>query len=436
MEREGLAEEAILAFRHYYEQFVAGETGLIAEADIAPLESLPEFGDLGPGDAAPLDEAVVIKLNGGLGTSMGMTGPKSLLPVKDGLSFLDVIARQVLALRERHGARLPLVLMNSFATRKPSLAALGDDVEVDVPVDFVQNKIPKVLADGLEPAEWPANPELEWCPPGHGDLYTALQTSGMLERLLDEGYRYAFVSNVDNLGAVLEPRILAWFAASGAPFASEAIDRTEADKKGGHLARMGDGLVLRESAQVADADQDAFQDTARHRFFNANNLWVDLRALADVLRESGPVLGLPLIVNRKTVDPGDSSSPAVVQLETAMGAAIGVFEGATALRVPRERFLPVKTTSDLLVLRSDAYVLTGDHRVELAAGREAAPLVSLSDDFKLLRDFDARFPQGPPSLLEADRLIVDGDVTFGAGVTVRGTARVDGPATVQDGEVL
>ena len=108
----------------------------------------------------------------------------------------------------------------------------------------------------------------------------------MLERLLDEGYRYAFVSNVDNLGAVLDPRILAWFAGTRARRSRrEAIDRTEADKKGGHLARHGDGLVLRESAQVADEDQDAFQDTSRHRFFNANNLWIDLQALAALLEE-------------------------------------------------------------------------------------------------------------------------------------------------------
>ena len=435
MEREGLAPEAVAYFRHYYEQLLAGETGLIAESAIEPLDGLPDYAELPDGDA-PLDQAVVIKLNGGLGTSMGMTGPKSLLPVKEGLTFLDVIVRQVSSLRERHGARVPLVLMNSFATRDASLDALPADVEVDVPVDFVQNKIPKVLADGYGPAEWPANPDLEWCPPGHGDLYTALQSSGMLERLLDEGYQYAFVSNVDNLGAVLDPRILAWFAASGAPFASEAIDRTEADKKGGHLARRDGGLVLRESAQVADDDQDAFQDTSRHRFFNANNLWIDLRALDAVLKASGPVLGLPLIVNRKTVDPADRTSPPVIQLETAMGAAIGVFDGAAALHVPRERFLPVKTTSDLLVLRSDAYVLEDDGRMRLADGRESAPLVFLGDEFKLLRDFDARFPDGPPSLAAAERLTVDGDVMFGKDVVVRGTVRVDGPATVRDGELL
>ena len=442
MRREGLADAAVETFRHYYEQLEAGETGLMAEAEIEPVDSLPDADELTEA-AEPdlLDRTVVIKLNGGLGTSMGMTGPKSLLEVKDGLTFLDVIARQVLRLRERTGARLPLVLMNSFATREPSLEALSrhEGIEVDVPTDFLQNKEPKVRADDLMPVEWPADPALEWCPPGHGDLYTALQSSGTLERLLDQGYRYAFVSNVDNLGAVLDERILAWFAASGAPFAMEAADRTEADRKGGHVARRrdGGGLVLREIAQTPDEDVDAFQDVARHRYFNTNNLWLDLQALADVLARRGSVLGLPMIVNRKTVDPADKATPAVLQLETAMGSAIGVFDGALALRVPRRRLAPVKTTSDLLVLRSDAYELTGDFHLDLAAARSGrAPIVVLDDGFKLVRDFDARFPHGPPSLVEAERLEVRGDVTFGREVVVRGSVLVEGPRRVADGAVL
>jgi UTP--glucose-1-phosphate uridylyltransferase len=442
MRREGLAAAAVETFGHYYEQLEAGESGLMPEAEIEPVDSLPDADDLADDDAAELlDRTVVIKLNGGLGTSMGMTGPKSLLEVKDGLSFLDVIAQQVLRLRERSGARLPLVLMHSFATREASLAALArhEGIEADVPTDFVQNKEPKLRTDDLMPVRWPDDPGLEWCPPGHGDLYTALQTSGTLERLLDQGYRYAFVSNVDNLGAVLEPRILAWFAAQGAPFLMEAADRTEADRKGGHLARRpGDGgLILREIAQTPDEDADAFQDVSRHRYFNTNNLWLDLHALAAGLRERGSVLGLPMIVNRKTVDPADRSSPAVYQLETAMGSAIGVFAGSLALRVPRRRLAPVKTTSDLLVLRSDAYELTDEFHVALVPGRDAAPIAVLDDDhFKLVGDFEARFPAGPPSLAAADRLEVRGDVTFGRDVAVRGTAVVEGPRRGDDGSVL
>jgi UTP--glucose-1-phosphate uridylyltransferase len=447
MRDEGVGHAAVETFRHYYERLEQGETGMLPEDVIEPVDELPALAELpepGGDDArAALDAAIVLKLNGGLGTSMGMTRAKSLIEAKDGQSFLDITIRQVVGLRERFGVRLPLVLMDSFATRDDTLAALEDHPELrsELPADFIQNKVPKLLADDdLRPASWPQDPSKEWAPPGHGDLYTALVTSGMLDALDEHGFRYAFVSNSDNLGAVLEPAILGWMAREEAPFVMEVTDRTEADRKGGHLARLrdGGGLVLRETAQTPDEDLDALQDIGRHRFVNTNNLWIDLRALRALLDERDGVLGLTMIVNRKTVDPSDKSSPAVIQLETAMGAAVGVFDGARALRVPRSRFAPVKTTNDLLVLRSDAYVLQDDGRVEPAPGRgEEPPVVDLDDDvFKLLRDFEARFPSGPPSLRACDRLTVHGDVTFGAGVTVRGEVEVSGPARIEDGAVL
>ena len=174
----------------------------------------------------------------------------------------------------------------------------------------------------------------------------------------------------------------------------EVAGRTEADRKGGHIARLrDDGLVLRETAQTPEEDLASLQDVGRHRYVNTNNLWVGLEALRDTLQARDGVLGLPIIVNRKTVDPSDSDSTPVVQLETAMGAAIGVFEGARALHVPRRRFAPVKTTNDLLALRSDAYVLHEDHRVELAPEREEPPVIDLDPEYyKLVGDFEPRFP--------------------------------------------
>ncbi len=442
MRAEGVADVAIRAFEHYYRQLEAGETGLMPEDSIEPVRELPELDDL-PHDPdaerAALQKAIVLRLNGGLGTSMGLSAAKSLLEAKDGLSFLDIIARQVLALREASDARLPLLLMNSFSTRDDSLEALERYPELDVglPLDFVQSKEPKLLVDELAPVEWPDDPGLEWCPPGHGDLYPSLVTSGMLEDLLERGFEYAFMANSDNLGAVLDPRILAWMRSERIPFLMEVTERTEADRKGGHLARRKDDdrLVLRETAQTPDEDIEALQDLSKHRFANTNNLWIDLRALDAAMRERDGVLGLPLIRNQKTVDPTDKSSPAVYQIETAMGAAIEVFEGARALEVPRTRFAPVKTTDDLLALRSDAYRLTDDARVELVP--DQVPIVTLdSDHFKLLRDFDARFPKGPPSLAEAKRFEVEGDVCFGEGVVVRGSVTVSGTDAIEDGAVL
>src|SRR3954447_5795975 len=283
MRAAGVADLAIRNFEHYYRLLEEGDAGVLPESEIEPVDEVPDAEELEDGgDAAreALDRTLVLKLNGGLGTSMGMTRAKSLLEAKDGLSFLDVIARQVLHLRERSGARLPLVLMNSFYTRDDSLHALEryPELEADIPLDFVQDKVPKLLADSLRPAEWSADRDLEWAPPGHGDLYTALVAGGMLETLLDHRHQYGFVSTSDNLGATLEPRILSWFAREEIPFLMEAADRTEADRKGGHLARRAGhgGLLLRGIAQTRDSDEDAFQDVGRHRYFNTNTLWVNL----------------------------------------------------------------------------------------------------------------------------------------------------------------
>jgi len=450
MRAAGLADVAIDAFVQSVGRLRAGESGVLAEADIAPVDALTDADALAePADGAAeaLGATVVLKLNGGLGTSMGMTRAKSLLPVKDTFSFLDVIVRQVLHLRETAPGRprLPLVLMNSFATQADSLAALDryPDLPAGVPLDFLQNRVPKLQAESLQPVSWPADPALEWAPPGHGDLYTALVGSGMLDALLGAGYRYAFVSNADNLGAVLDPRILDLVAREEIPFLMEVADRTPADRKGGHLALRPDGgFVLREIAQTPAQDVGTFQDLTRHRFFNTNTLWLDLEALQRELAARDGVLALPMIVNRKTVDPADPASPAVVQLETAMGTAIDVIDGARAIRVDRRRFAPVKTTDDLLALRSDAYVLTPEAHVVVAPGRSRnAPHVALDPaHFKLLRDFDARFPGGPPSLVDCEALQVVGDVAFGRDVVVRGDVIVGNEGTeqrqIEDGAVL
>ena len=427
MAAAAIHQQAIDVFTHYYRQLEEGVSGFIPEDSIKPLLDPSMLSDTAVSEedaAAALEKTVIIKLNGGLGTSMGMEKAKSLLQVRKGKSFLDIIVDQVRAARAAYRIQLPLLFMNSFRTHEDTLLALAsyDDLAVaGLDLGFLQNQEPKLRADDLTPVTWPADPSLEWCPPGHGDLYTALTTSGMLDRLLSLGYRYASVSNSDNLGAAPDAIIAGWFATTGAPYAAEICSRTAADRKGGHLAiRKADGrLILRDTAQTPKEEMGYFTDEFRHPFFHTNNLWFDLEALARTLRERKSVLGLPLIKNEKTVDPADSSSPKVIQIETAMGAAIEVFEGATAIGVGRERFLPVKTTSDLLVLRSDAYELEADGRLTKVA--DQAPVVDLdSDYYKIIGDFDHRFPAGAPSLREAQYLEVNGDWTFEAGVRVVG----------------
>jgi UTP--glucose-1-phosphate uridylyltransferase len=279
---------------------------------------------------------------------------------------------------------------------------------------------------------WPVNPEYEWCPPGHGDIYIALVTSGMLRKLLDDGYRYVFVSNADNLGAVMDTSILGYFVSKNLPFLMEVTDRTEMDRKGGHLALARDGqLILRESAQCPGDDRATFENISRHKFFNTNNLWLNLKALEGMMKESGNTPDLPMIRNSKTVDPRDDTSTPVYQLETAMGSAIGIFKGSAAVHVSRSRFAPVKNTSDLLAVRSDAYQLTSDFRVVLHPDCKQAPLVKLDNHyFKLIDDMESRFPAGPPSLRNCVSLQVSGDITFGRDVVIEGVVQLSSPPGV------
>ena len=431
----GVPQRAIDVFTSFYSQLEGGATGMIAEADVEPLTDLERAAELELDDAGSdaVATTAVIKLNGGLGTSMGMDRAKSLLPVRADLTFLDIIVGQVEHVRRTHDVALPLLFMNSFRTQDDTLAALArhaDLVVGDLPLDFLQNREPKLRADDLAPVEWPDDPSLEWCPPGHGDLYTALETSGVLAALLDAGFRYVTVSNSDNLGAAPDPAMMEWFAASGAPYAAEVCRRTPADVKGGHLVvRRDDGrLVLRETAQTPEDDAEAAADISRHPYFHTNNLWFDLEQLAQTLADRDGVLGLPLIRNEKTVDPTDPSSPQVVQIESAMGAAVEVFDGATAIEVDRSRFVGVKTTNDLMLLRSDVYEVGEDFR--LRAQVEPA-LIDLDRRFyTTIADFDARVPE-PPSLVGATSLTVRGDWTFGRGVVVSGEVRLDDEGTAR-----
>ena len=443
----GVDEVAIETFAHYFRLLEHGETGMIPESTIEPvdMESLATVAVSDEDAAAAIRTTAVIKLNGGLGTSMGMDRAKSLLCVRRGLSFLDIIARQVLHLRKEYDATLPLIFMNSFRTSADTMAALARYTDLPVeglPLEFLQNKEPKLLVKDLSPASWPKDPDLEWCPPGHGDVYTALRGTGLLERLIEAGYERVFVSNSDNLGAVPEARVAGWFATSGAPFAIEAVRRTPSDRKGGHFARRKiDGrIVLRETAQTPDADKGALADLDRHTYCSTNNLWFDLAAMKQALDVRQGILGLPLIRNVKTLDPGDPSTPEVIQIETAMGAAIEIFEGSQLIEVGRERFVPVKTTNDLLVLRSDVYDLGQDFVLDQSAAE--LPYVDLDEDYyKLVGEFDKRFPDGAPSMKKASSLRIEGDWTFAHGVQVVGDVnleassaqRVDADTVLSDG---
>jgi UDP-N-acetylglucosamine pyrophosphorylase len=340
-------------------------------------------------------------------------------------------------MRDEYKSKVKFMLMNSFSTSEDTLSFFEKkypDLHAEDGLELMQNKVPKLDATTFEPATCESNPANEWCPPGHGDLYAALVGSGHLKSLLDSGFKYMFVSNSDNLGATLDLSILTHFATSEAPFMMECCVRTENDKKGGHLCKRisDDRLILRESAMCADEDEAAFQDITKHRFFNTNNLWIQLEKLQEIVDKFGGFIPLPMIMNNKTVDPKDSSSQKVIQLETAMGAAIECFDGATAISVPRTRFAPVKKCNDLLLLRSDAYVITPDSRAVLNPEcNGVAPIMSLdSKKYKLVGALEDATKGGVPSLVNCKKLTIKGKVKMSSKVIFEGTVKITNDSDV------
>ena len=429
MEAQELPPLVCDTFAYYYKQVVTGETGLIFDCDIQPvgpdeIEHLDNLEDYATAGKQVFQHATRIVLNGGLGTSMGLLGPKSFLNVKQEQAFLSLIIRQT------QNNAVQLAFMNSFNTHEDTLAALKALNPGRFPLTFVQHKFPKILQHDYSPAQWPQNPKLEWNPPGHGDVYTALFTSGLLQELVDRDIVYAFITNSDNLGARMNASLLGYFCDHDFPFMMEVAEKTPSDIKGGHLARHSNGrLILREAAQCPREEIEAFQDIARYRYFNTNNIWINLKALK-ALFDTDKTIHLPLILNPKSLDPRDNTSPGVYQIETAMGAAISLFEAASAIRVPRSRFFPVKTCNDLLAVRSDCFVYTDEENLRINPRRQAhqsPDTIKIKLDpryYGKIDDLDDRFSQGPPSLVDCESLTVEGDVRFENNVVIKGTVTI------------
>jgi len=426
MKEEGLHDLITETFIFYLHQIILGITGKMSKNEIEPPDksNLVNYENLKQTSRVHLGKLVIIKLNGGLGTSMGLKKAKSLLPVKNDYNFLDIIVRQVLSLRERTKSQIPLIFMNSFNTNSDTLQYLEQYPDLGlfkVPLSFTQNKYPRIVTETLEPYQHAYDQNQNWNPPGHGDIYMAMAISGVLEKLLDSGIEYAFISNSDNLGAVVDERILNYIVGNEIPFLMEVCIRSEIDKKGGHLAQnIAKQLVLREIAQCPDDELEEFQDTELYRYFNTNNLWINLRIMKKLMMENNSLFLLPMILNAKEVD----GTP-ITQIETAMGAAISMFPGSRAVIVPRNRFAPVKKTNDLLTIWSDAYVLTDDYRVVLNEECKKVPTVILDEEYyKTIDQLQERFPQGAPSLKNSERFEIQGDISFGEDVVVKGKVKL------------
>jgi UTP--glucose-1-phosphate uridylyltransferase len=363
---------------------------------------------------------VVVKLNGGLGTSMGCKGPKSVISVRNDLTFLDLTMQQIQHLNRVYNVSVPLVLMNSFNTDEDTLKLLKKYSNVRVEVhSFCQSRYPRINRETYMPiAKDLQNDDLDaWYPPGHGNFYESFYNSGLLDKFIKDGKEYLFLSNIDNLGATVDPTILNYIATDPKQpeLVMEVTDKTKADVKGGTLIRYENRLMLLEIAQVPKDYTDEFKSISKFRIFNTNSVWAKLEAVKRVVEKNE--LEMEVIVNPKHLDRGVD----VIQLETAAGAAIKNFRGACGINVPRSRFLPVKKTQDLLLLMSNLYdIENGALTLSSLRSFPTTPLVKLGSSFDKVNDFLKRF-QGIPDLLELDHLTVSGDVWFGKDVTLKGT---------------
>jgi len=369
-----------------------------------------------------LNQLVVIKLNGGLGTSMGCTGPKSAIQVRNELTFLDLNVQQIEHLNKVYGVDVPLVLMNSFNTDEDTHKILRKYSQIKVSIHtFNQSRYPRINRDTLMPIARSCTESGEgWYPPGHGDVYNSLYNSKLLEKFINDGKKYIFISNIDNMGATVDLNILNFLLnpAPGCPspeFLCEVTDKTRADVKGGTLIEYEGKIRLLELAQVPPDHVDEFKSVSKFKIFNTNNLWISLDAIKRNVEEQ--TLHMEIIVNPKTLENGMN----VIQLETAVGAAIKSFDNAIGINVPRSRFLPVKTTSDLLIVMSNLYAMRSG-ALEMSPKRsfQSVPLVKLGHQFSKVKEFLKRFPN-IPDILELDHLTVAGDVNFGKNVSLRGT---------------
>ncbi|KAI4290922.1 UTP--glucose-1-phosphate uridylyltransferase [Pancytospora philotis] len=415
-------------FYNLYKRFMETKDNKIDWQGVKPAgEQMAEYSGLSePSDCGSLlSKLAVLKLNGGLGTTMGCVGPKSKIAVRGSANFIDIVHTQLSQLNKEHGCSIPLVLMNSFNTDDETAELIGKYGNVRT---FLQAQYPRISAESYL---LPSKPS--YYPPGHGDLFRSLSKCGMLEELIREGKEYLFVSNVDNLGATVDPKILSHVAAQRLDFCMEVTEKTLADVKGGTLASIDGRTSLLEIAQVPEEHKGEFTGLRKFKIFNTNSVWIRLAALKKALEGA---FELDIIRNEKVV-----SGERVIQLETAIGSAIKCFERSSGVVVPRTRFLPVKSCADLLLLRSNLYAYErGCFSVSSARIGPQMPVVKLEGkSFARVASFERAF-SSIPDLQDLTTLVVCGDVRFGKGIKLSGIVVIcagkDAQLDIPDGAQL
>ena len=364
---------------------------------LQPLQaaSLKHLNDLGPEPTLcpQWQQLVTIKLNGGLGTSMGCDGPKSLIPVIRGENFLELIFKQQQTLNQKFNFQAPLFFMNSMFTQEDCAPLISNSFSQS----FQQNHFPRISLDPKKNLHFKQVHQYFY-PPGHGDVFSAFQQSGHLARLIQQGVTHAFISNSDNLAAIPDPRILTYVIDKNIDFLMEVTPKTKLDIKGGALTLKNGKMHLLEKADVPDSEISLFEDYQSFQLFNTNNLWVNLKALQKKLALG---FSLPVILNQKHIE-----NQSIYQIETAMGSALDMFENSEALLVDRNRFLPIKNTSDLFLLQSDLILKdqeTGFIQKNPLYKKSLLPCITFPKELQTMQGYES-YVKSIPSLLHCHSL--------------------------------
>jgi len=386
-----------------------------------------------------LNKIAIVKLNGGLGTTMGCSGPKSAIEVTSGMSFLDLTIKQINTLNHKYSSNVPLVLMNSFNTDSKTSQIISKYKDLVDIYCFNQSKFPRILKETLTPLPEKSDGNNEWYPPGHGDFYQSFYHSDTFRILKSKGIKYLFVSNIDNLGATIDLKILNYQIDKKMDFIIEVTDKTLSDVKGGTIINYDNRFKLLELAQVPEDKIDEFKSIKKFKIFNTNNIWVSVDAVDKMVNHKF-CDKMDVIVNNKNYN-GDT----IVQFETAIGSAIQCFPNSSmGINVPRSRFLPVKSTCDLFCVQSNLYSINEDFELISKRINPGLPVVKFGTEFKKVDDYKKRFVN-IPNVLELDHLTVSGDVFFGKNVILKGTviivahygSRIDIPeGTVLENKVV
>jgi len=302
-------------------------------------------------DACDYSKLAIVKLNGGLGTSMQCTGPKSVITVKNNLTFLEIIINQIRFLNKKYKCNIPLVLMNSTLTtnNEEMKKIINNSSDIDILI-FHQDNLPRICAKTnklLNNDSFISNTPIS-CPSGTGDFYESLLKSNVYHKLLKRNIEHLFISNIDNLAASADPYILNFLQNNkNIEFNIEVTPKTELDIKGGTFIDYDNKTRLLEVAMIPKENLEEFYSIEKFKIFNTNNIWIKLNSLINNYEN------MEIFQNFKTID-----NTEFYQIESVIGSGINCFENISIINVPRNRFLPVKKKNNLEDIRSDKYILT------------------------------------------------------------------------------